>query len=95
MVQFAIIAISKKFFSTQVAFSSQISEWDSNRALARSSKLAALALLGPKKGCALTRARDFGFFKQKNKLPPLHNIIFILDQLTQVSEGSIFCTMQW
>ena len=30
------------------------------RALARSTKLAALALLGPKKGCAL--ARDFGNF---------------------------------
>ena len=32
------------------------------RALARSTKLAALALLGPKKGCALAPARDFGIF---------------------------------
>ena len=33
-----------------------------SRALARSSKLATLALLGPKKGCALARARDYGIF---------------------------------
>ena len=39
------------------------------RALARSTKLAALALLGPKKGCALAlaRARDFGFLRSRSR----------------------------
>ena len=43
------------------------------RALARSSKLAALALalLGPKNGCALAlaRARDFGIFCARARAP--------------------------
>ena len=37
-------------------------EAHSKLALARLSKLAALTLLGPKKGCALARAHDFGIF---------------------------------
>ena len=55
------------------------------RALARSSKLAALALLDPKKGCALPRARDFGNFgahahfrvRKSQNLPKSYNDIKI------------------